>query len=395
MKFSALLLVVFVAACATSGRQAPSEKIYWPKKPNIPRYVHETTLRSSANIKVSSDADKLQDLMLGLSPSKKDAFGKPYDIAARFGRILITDSVTRAALMFNIPERKAYPIGVRDGDGELKKPMGVAIDGNKFLYIADVSDQVVRVYDPLGRFMRFIGKKGDFVRPVDVAVDEKGERIYVVDAGGIESDRHEVTIFDRAGKPLRVIGGRGGNEGEFNLPIQAAVASDGTLYVLDAGNFRVQAFDRDGNFLRMFGKVGRNFGDFARPRGIAVDTFGNIYVTDATFRNFQVFTPQGKLLMWIGNAGLFDTPGNIILPAGIAVDETNRVYVVDQLMRKIEVYKKLTENEIARLVPGYVMVVPPTQAAETATTATTTTNEPTQESAVDGQQKNSKLEPPS
>ena len=71
----------------------------------------------------------------------------------------------------------------------------------------------------------------------------------------------------------------------------AAVAADGTLYVLDSGNFRVQAFDREGTFLRAFGKAGVNTGNFARPRGIAVDDEGRIYVSDASFNNFQIFQP--------------------------------------------------------------------------------------------------------
>ena len=87
----------------------------------------------------------------------------------------------------------------------------------------------------------------------------------------------------------------------FNLPSDAVVAPDGaTLWVLDAGNFRVQAFDREGRFVRAFGSVGHNVGQFARPRGLAVDRDGLVYVSDAAFCNVQVFQGDGTMLLAIG-----------------------------------------------------------------------------------------------
>ena len=125
----------------------------------------------------------------------------------------------------------------------------------------------------------------------------------------------------------------------------AATAPDGTLYVLDSGNFRIQAFDRDGKFLHAFGKVGVNTGNFARPRGIAVDDEGKIYVSDASFNNFQVFQPDGQLLLAVGQTGAQSNPGLYGLLNGIAVDETGNVYVTDQLFNKVEVFRRLSDQE--------------------------------------------------
>jgi DNA-binding beta-propeller fold protein YncE len=224
------------------------------------------------------------------------------------------------------------------------------MDAEQRIYIADVSAQNVKVYDSLGLFLTSIGGTEYLQRPVDVAVNKNGDRIYVLDAGGINSEWHRLIVFDGEGNKINEIGRRGSGEGEFNLPTQLTVAPDGTLYVLDAGNFRVQVFTPDGEFLRSWGKVGRNLGDMARPRGIAVDHEGNVYITDAAFRNFQVFSSEGVLKLFIGGAGLQDKPGQYVLPAGIAVDETDRVYVVDQLLQKIDVLRKLDEQEIKTIM---------------------------------------------
>lgn len=75
---------------------------------------------------------------------------------------------------------------------------------------------------------------------------------------------------------------------------------NGTLYVLDAGNFRVQAFDPTGKLRLALGSMGSGLGSFSRPRAIATDAEGNIYVTDGAFNNVQIFNPRGELLMPLG-----------------------------------------------------------------------------------------------
>ena len=346
------LPLAILAGCASEPVKQ-QEMIYWPKPPDKPRYVYEGSLRSSATLMEKDAAGELRSFVTGENKTDELSFSKPYDVAARDGKIIVTDSVYRIAVMFDVSRRKVYPFGHRGdgkGKGALQKPIGVGMDGKQWVYIADVSAQDVKVFDALGMFIKSIGSKEDFQRPIDVAANEKGDRIYVLDAGGINSEWHRVIVFDEEGNKLKEIGRRGSNEGEFNLPNQLAVSRDGTLYVLDAGNFRVQAFTSEGEFLRSWGKVGRNLGNLARPRGIATDTQGNVYVTDGAFRNFQVFTKEGKLLMFIGEPGLEDKPGHYVLPAGIAVDETDRVYVVDQVHHKVDVIRKLSEQEMQKLI---------------------------------------------
>ena len=124
---------------------------------------------------------------------------------------------------------------------------------------------------------------------------------------------------------------------------------DGTLWVLDAGNFRVQAFDTEGVPLRAFGAVGTGLGQLARPRGLTVDRDGLVYVSDATFCNIQVFTPDGALLLAIGTRGERDAPGRFLLPAKLAADETGRLYIIDQYFHKVEVVRRLSDDEGRRL----------------------------------------------
>ncbi len=343
----AISLLSLLAACA-GVRGGAAVHPYWPKPPDPARFIYESVIRSELDITYESKTDLLRNNVLGLNPRAEPAFKKPYDVAARNGHILVSDSGAGVVHLFDIPQGQLIRIG-RGEKGKLQVPSGVTIDTRNNLYVADVKAKHVNVYSPIGHFIRSFGNKEIFAKPADVAVNKAGDRIYVVDQGGIDSDKHRVTVFDREGKVLFTFGKHGKAPGDFHMASHIDIDPDDNVYVLDSGNFRVQVFDPDGKFLRSWGKVGMDIGDLARPRGLAVDTEGNVYVTDGTFSNFQIFNPQGQLLMWIGNTSQEDKPGQYALPAGIAVDEANYVYVIDQLYSKVEVLRRLSQEESDRL----------------------------------------------
>jgi DNA-binding beta-propeller fold protein YncE len=354
--FVFLVLPVFFAGCAQMDERPPAEPIYWPEPPDLPRFVYETSLRTTESIKSVGAESRLRVMLTGAT-GEKPLFAKPFGVAAKSGMVVVTDTVRRIGYIFNLSRQRIYRFGhvgasgnTNSTKGLISKPMGVTIDNEQRILVADVTVKKVYIYDLFGMFLQEIGGPDIFDRPVDVAVSNDGSRIYVIDAGGIDSLRHRVVVFDRDGKLLFEIGWRGAGDGEFNLPTQIAVAPDDTIYVLDAGNFRVQVFTPDGEFLRAWGEVGRSFGNFARPRGLAIDRDGNVYVTDAAYRNFQIFTPEGRLLLAIGGEGLMDEPGQYTLPAGIAVDELGYVYVVGQLFAKVDVIRRLSEQEAEQIV---------------------------------------------
>lgn len=341
-----LLIIALLAGCAASPEKPnDNTSIYWPGPPALPRYVYVTTLLSDESIRRKTTEDLFRGALTG-AREVRSFFSKPFGVAARDGIVVVTDTVRRQGFIFNLRRQKVFPLGKVGKEGVLVKPLGVAVSTDSLIYVADVSAKRVYVYDAFGMYLRSIGAFGELDRPVDVAVSSDGSRVYVVDAGGIDSQRHRVVVYSAEGEMMFEFGRRGGRTGEFNLPTQVEVASDGTVYVLDAGNFRVQVFSADGKFQRTWGKAGRNFGDFARPRGLALDADENVYVSDTMFRNVQVFNPKGELLLAIGGRRVANQPGAYGMPAGVAVDELQHIYIVDQLFTKVEVLRKLSEREM-------------------------------------------------
>jgi DNA-binding beta-propeller fold protein YncE len=348
--FACLLFIGLLAGCAAAPEKPNnSGPIYWPKPPAAPRFVYVTTLRSDESIRPVSPEDRFRKALTGAKDLRK-IFVKPFGVAAKDGLVVVTDTVLRQGFIFHLRRQKVFPLGKVGKEGVLAKPLGVAIGAGSQIYVADVSAKKIIVYDAYGMYLRSIGDPDELDRPTDVAVSPDGKRVYVVDAGGIDSRRHRVVVYSSGGEKVLEFGQRGEGAGEFNLPTQVEVAPDGTVYVLDAGNFRVQVFSADGQFQRAWGKAGRAFGEFARPRGLAVDGDGNIYVSDTAFRNVQVFNPKGELLLAMGGERLVDKPGELAMPADVAVDELQHVYIVDQLFLKVEVLRRLGEQETLAIV---------------------------------------------
>lgn len=344
-RLTPVIVICLLAACAgTPENRTEFVPPVYPPPPAEPRFVYERTLLYNEDVEEVTSGMRFKQFALGES-RKLVGLVKPYDVAAHAGRVYVTDTVQRAVLVFDVPGKRFFQIGT-DKPGRLSKPMGIDIAADGTLYVADITERRVMVYDTDGGFLRAIGSRELLQRPSDVALSPDGSRLYVVDTGGVDSTEHTVHIFDaRSGAPTGRIGTRGEAEGEFNLPLQAAVAGDGTLYVVDSGNFRVEAFDADGHYRLGFGSAGRFPGQFARPKGIATDAAGNIYVVDTAFGNIQLFDPNGQLLMFIGERGQSGYPGKYMLPAGIDVDGDGRIYVVDQFFRKVDIYRPVAAQQ--------------------------------------------------
>lgn len=334
------VIICLLAACAGAPREAEREFVppVYPPPPAEPRFVYERTLLYNEDVEEVTSGMRFKQFALGES-RKLMGLVKPFDVAVHAGRVYVSDTVQRAVMVFDVPGKRFFQIGT-DKPGRLSKPMGIDVGSDGTLYVADITERRVMVYNADGGFLRAIGGHELLQRPSDVALSPDGARLYVVDTGGVDSMEHTVHVFDaRSGAAAGRIGARGAAAGEFNLPLQAAVASDGTLYVVDSGNFRVAAFDADGQFRLSFGSAGRFPGQFARPKGIAIDATGNVYVVDTAFGNVQIFDRDGQLLMFLGERGQSGYPGKYMLPAGIDVDGDGRIYVVDQFFRKVDIYR--------------------------------------------------------
>lgn len=237
------------------------------------------------------------------------------------------------------------------GIGQLQKPIGIALNKeNGLIYIADAWNSRVQVFDVQGNYINTFGKfgiaDGDLKYPVGVAINSKGE-IYISD---IVNNRIE--IYDKEGNYLREIGKKDGsgnpvsgfNMGEFNSPVGITIDKLDRLYVADQGNARIQIFDNSDVPIKSIGTYGTADSQFQTLYGVTVDSNGNIYGVDYISCRVQKFDSNGTYLYSIGktdgsgNYQYYTGEGGFSGPIDVKIDELNNLYILDRNSKNVEKY---------------------------------------------------------
>jgi DNA-binding beta-propeller fold protein YncE len=137
---------------------------------------------------------------------------------------------------------------------------------------------------------------GKFKEPRDIAIAPNGS-VYVAD-----TDNNRIQQFDADGNFIRMWGHFGSEDGEFKSPVSLTVAKDNSVYVIDYHNNRIQQFSAEGTFIRSFakhntGQKDKNSeqGDFEWPYN-AIGHDGSVYISDSKEQRIQHFDTEGKLL---------------------------------------------------------------------------------------------------
>lgn len=167
---------------------------------------------------------------------------------------------------------------------------------------------------------------------VSLAVFED-DTIAVADTGG-----SRLALFSADGLPAGRLGGLGSGPGQFNEPTDVLRDAQGTYFVAEAENNRLQRIDAGGNPLAQWA-LPDSYG-FNGPH-LAFGPDGSIFVTDAQGRSLLRYAPNGELLdQW----QIIDSI-NLTAPVGIYFEaKTKRLYLTDVLTHQVYVFEVQAQN---------------------------------------------------
>jgi tripartite motif-containing protein 71 len=136
------------------------------------------------------------------------------------------------------------------------------------------------------------------------------------------------------------IGGKGTNPGSFNTPRSLSFAPDGTLYIADAGNNRIQLFDKRGNFIRSVGGFGFGYDQFDHPYDIWTRSVLNIYVADYENRRVIRYDKNMNFLSVLESSEGSPPEFRFLEVASVAVNSQNELFLLDHGENKIIKYDR-------------------------------------------------------
>ncbi|RMG44594.1 MAG: hypothetical protein D6718_09720 [Acidobacteria bacterium] len=315
-----VLLAAGIAGCASVETKKPGpQEGFFPPPPDEPRLQFLMAVTSDKD--VPGLRKGLTAALLGDAPTRQ--LVRPRGVGVHDGVIYVADGRLGAIVRIDLPGKRFDLFA--EGLGN---PLGLDIDDEGRLFVADAGRSQVVAYDTeTGAVLKGYGNP-DELRPTDVAV--LGDRLYVTDAKD-----HEIEVFDKeTGRKVGTLGGEGAEPGKFKYPVAIYAAPDGNLYVTDSMNFRVQKLTPEGEPLASFGKLGDWTGSFTRPKGVAVDEEGLVHVLDAGFENAQIFLPDGQPATFYGGYGNF--AGHMYLPFEITIDRSLLGYFKHRISPKLK-----------------------------------------------------------
>lgn len=257
--------------------------------------------------------------------------------------------------------------GGNDRDPLFNSPLGLAVDEARNLYVAEFANHSIRKVTPGGSRTTIAGLAGTMggadgigsearfssgFGSLGIAIDGEGN-VLVADPGNhairkVTPDGVVTTLAGLAGARGDVDGT--GSEARFNYPCGVAVDRRGNVYVADLLNHTIRKITPTGVVTTLAGMAGRGGSDdgvgsearFSSPVAVAVDGEGNVYVGsyDDTVRRVSPTGEVTTLAGRSGQAGFFDATGRDarfyfshnhfdVVPFGLTLDHAGNVLVVD------------------------------------------------------------------
>ncbi len=267
--------------------------------------------------------------------------------------------------------------GIPATSAELYNPYGVAVDSKGDLFIADAQNNLVREVNATTHLITTVagtgvaGYNGDGIAatsaeldtPIGVAVDSQGD-LFIADDGN--SRVREVSAATGLISTIAGTGGYGYNgdgiaatSAELNFPTGLAVDAAGDVFIADAHNNSVREVNAVTGLISTVAGTGTGgyngdgiaatSAELNSPEGLAVDSAGNLFIVDNANQRVREISASTGLISTVAGTGFFGYNGDGIaagsatlsFPVGVALDSAGDLFIGD-----------LENNRVREIVTG-------------------------------------------
>ena len=242
-------------------------------------------------------------------------FGSVFGIAAdAVGNIYLADidnnairKISSSGFVATLSGGKDGQAKTQAGESAMEKPIGIAIDKEGNLLVAEYGGHKIRKIDSKGQivtiagsgvdgFKNGFGREAEFCNPRSIALDKKGN-IYVADEynNSIRKISFDGTVSTLAGSKTPGFSDGFSDTAAFNRPCSIVCDREDNLFVADLMNDRIRKISRFGGV----STIALKFRDSAKkhglksPHSLAIDDKNNLYVADNSEERIKVIDREG------------------------------------------------------------------------------------------------------
>jgi DNA-binding beta-propeller fold protein YncE len=257
-----------------------------------------------------------------------DGLAKPHDAAfSPDGKLIYLTDMANSRI--RVLDAMTLRLAGSFGETELSNPHDAEFDHAGRLLVADTGNDRIAIYEVNAASAKLVGELKGLSGPEGVAIAPDG-RVVVANTGS-----GSLSVF-RDGRLERTVGRHGGADGEFASPHDVEAAPDGTLYVVDSGNHRVQVLGPDLRHRASFGASLRLNG----PKYLHLEG-ERIWLADENNHRILVLDRQGRSLGVLGT-GRGRGPNAFYKPEAVLARD-GHVWVIDTYNDRIVLLRLDTE----------------------------------------------------
>ncbi len=300
------------------------------------RFPLDLALDSGENLWVAdTENDRVEEFSAAGTFLKAFAVGsRPWGIAVGpDGKIWVSERTNTRVSAYDQSGNLIHRFGSPgSGQGQFALPSDVEVDSHGYVWVADAVNNRIQVLNEEGEFITSLGSKGTGEGQLEtdwwlrLALDAKGN-VYVTDQGNHRLERWRAGNYFGAYKSAS--GTTGSGNGQFKVLNDVAIdPTDGTLWVSDDENDRIQHLDATGTYIGQFPSC-------QDPGSVIAEGAGNLYVACSSTDVVRKYSDTGTTLKTI-TSGSGKGNGQVRFPLDLALDSGENLWVADTENDRVE-----------------------------------------------------------